>query len=406
MHEVRQTLAIITQEVVQLEPRPCSLGAAGGLVLARGVAVDADSPPFDRALLDGYAVRGEDAVTGARLRIVGRMDAGMAGEGGLRVGAGTCVAINTGAMMPAGADAVVKVEDTKVEGTSEQWMVVAKPTRAGGGVARRGQDASKGQGVLTAGMRLGAAPLAVAAAAGVAEVWAYPRPRVAVLTTGDELVGIDAVPGPGQIRNSNGVMLEELVRSAGGVVAGGGAAWVGDDAERLRQAMETELASAEVLVVTGGMSMGTKDYVPRVLVEMGVRLLVEKVRMKPGKPFLFGTLERGGGRKYVVGLPGNPVSGFVCFVRFASPLLAQLRGETGEVMILHARSEEALPANEDREFYQPALWRQTPEGPVVRTLSWKGSADIYTLARANALLVHPPLAENRPAGTVVDILAL
>ncbi len=419
MHEVTHALDSITRQVGRVEPRRVRLREAGGLVLARRVVLDRDSPPFDRALLDGYAIRGADARTGATLRVLGRLEAGSQAALAVAASGGACVAINTGAAMPGGADTVVKVEDTRQvprkdgEADPGAWVEILQGTTAGAGVAKHGQDARQGDEVLSAGMALGPAQLAVAAAAGAAEVWVLPRLRVAVLTTGDELVGLDVTPGPAQIRDTNGVLLEELVRRAGGDlarVAGddgrGMGSHVGDDAGPLRVAMEAGLSVADVLVVTGGMSMGTKDLVPRVLVEMGVRLHVERVRMKPGKPFLFGTRDDASGRRYVVGLPGNPVSAFVCFVRLVRPLLGRLRGAAEEAVLVRAASTRALAGNGDREFYQPGVWGDTAGGAVVRPLEWKGSADIFTLARANALIVHPARAPARGAGTVVDILRL
>jgi molybdopterin molybdotransferase len=179
---------------------------------------------------------------------------------------------------------------------------------------------------------------------------------------------------------------------------------VRDEPDLLREALSRGLREADVLVVTGGMSMGTKDWVPKLLVELGVEIHVEKVKMKPGKPFVFGTKEVGGARHYVAGLPGNPVSGYVCFMRLVLPLLGRLYpGMRGAGLGLEAaRAGVDLGANGDREFYQPCK----VEGGVAVPVVWKGSADLFTLARANALLVHPAGAGERKAGSAVEVLRL
>ncbi len=301
--------------------------------LAKPVSMDIDSPPFDRALLDGFAVQSKDACAGAQLHIVGRHDAG--GPANCRVAQGQCVAINTGAPLPPGADAVAMVEYTNPIPGAADYIQLTKLVANGAGVQRQSSDARAGQAVLEAGMKLTPAALAVAAAAGADQVWVIPKPRVAVLVTGDELVPVTQRPGPTEIRNTNSMMLTSLVRQCANVpceVLDLGVAR--DESETIRTALARGLAGSDVLLVSGGMSMGTRDLVPQLLVELGVEIHVQKVRIKPGKPFIFGTFSPGapGGdvsqRRYVIGLPGNPVSAFVCFKRFVEPLLRALHGET------------------------------------------------------------------------------
>jgi molybdopterin molybdotransferase len=379
--------------------RQAALERAGGSVLAAALRMDIDSPPFDRAAVDGFAVQSGHARAGALLEIIGRQDAGGALFAGV-VGPGQCVGINTGGRMPAGADGVLMVEHAVVEGDR---MRVGKAVGAGHGMQRQGSDARAGQVVLEAGVRLGAAQLAVAATAGAAEVRVR-RVRAAVLTTGDELVAAGERPGPGQIRNSNGPMIAELVREAGGEVLDLGVC--GDDEARLRGLLERGLAEADLLVVSGGMSMGTRDLVPVLLKEMGVAIHVEKVRMKPGKPFLFGSVERAGERKYVAGLPGNPVSAFVTFHRFVRVAMGAMVGMGASQREIEARAGVELERNGDREFYQPCVFEHEGGQVVARPLSWKGSADLFTLARAQGLLVREAGAGPVAVGGAVRMLRL
>jgi molybdopterin molybdotransferase len=241
----------------------------------------------------------------------------------------------------------------------------------------------------------------------------YARPRVAVLSTGDELVAVGEEPGANQIRNSNNVMLVALLRKLGCEVRDLGTAR--DHPQAIRGAMEGALAEHGVLFVTGGMSMGTHDYVPRVISELGFEIRISKLRIKPGKPFVFAvrTASDSVSPRYIFGLPGNPVSGFVSTVRLASRLLARLAGGQPREKWLAGKIDVGLPANGPREFYQPVVWSPVQGGTSARSefatvtpLAWKGSADIFTLAAANALLVRP---ENEPAlgkGTLVRVLEI
>jgi molybdopterin molybdotransferase len=231
---------------------------------------------------------------------------------------------------------------------------------------------------------------------GAATLTVFDRPRVAVLSTGDEVVPFDQSPTGAQVRNSNSIMLIALLRRLGCDVTDIGHAR--DEPKVIRERIAAGLEH-DVLFVTGGMSMGRYDFVPRILHEMQAEMRITKLRIKPGKPFVFAALPGG---PYVFGLPGNPVSGFVCTVRLASRLLARMSGGEAEPRSIEAKLSAALPANGPREFYQPAIFR----GGEVEPLAWKGSADMFTLARANVLLVR---AENEPAlemGSVVRVLEI
>jgi molybdopterin molybdotransferase len=403
---VRQAIDAIDAEPVEPRVERVRLHAARGLRLAEDVVADRDYPPFDKSLMDGYAVRSADVrELPAVLRVVDVVPAGQWPRRG--VGAGEAVAIMTGAPMPEGADAVVPVED--VEETPEGVRVLRAEPTPGRHLAKRGSDVPVGQKLLTRGVPLESPQLAVAASVGMAHPRVFVRPTVAVLGTGDEIVPADQMPAAAQIRDSNTLMLAALLERLGCAVRNLGT--VADDVAAMRAAFEAGL-DADVLFVTGGMSMGTRDFVPGLLREMGFQTRIAKLRIKPGKPFVFAVREAPRGR-YVFGLPGNPVSAFVCTLRLASRLLTRLAGGVPRERWLSGRIDVGLPPNGPREFYQPVV-RQVPAGissaqnelATIHLLPWKGSADLFTLAQANALLVRP---ENEPPvakGTLVRVLEI
>jgi molybdopterin molybdotransferase len=345
--------------------------------LAEQISSDRDYPPFDKAVMDGFAVRAADvAKGGATLRVIDTIAAGAVGE--RAVEAGEAVAIMTGAPLPPGADAVVPVEETTRVGDR---VTFRRAARAGEAIARRSSDVEAGRVVLAKGARLGPAQIAVAASVGAVEVPVFAPPSAAVLSKGDELVEIEAAPTGAQIRNSNSAMLVALLRRLGCDVRDLGIAR--DDPAVIRDAITKGISLADALFVTGGMSMGERDYVPRLLQELGMELRITKLRIKPGKPFVFAAQSTG--TRYVFGLPGNPVSAFVCTLRLASRVLARMAGGTPDGRIGEAKLSSPLPANGPREFYQPAL----RIGGGVDPMAWKGSADIFTLAVANCLIIRP-----------------
>jgi molybdopterin molybdotransferase len=412
---VAQAIAIIDD--AKVSPRVVSLPLldADGLVLAEPILADRDAPPFDKSMMDGFAVRSADvAAAPVALRVIGEVAAGQQFDRAL--GPGEAIAIMTGAPVPLGADSVIPIEDVEHTGDT---IRIAKALAPGKAIARRASDVHAGATVLEKGTQLGSAQIAVAAGVGAWKVRVCAPPEIAVLVTGDELVHIDQSPGPAQIRNSNGPMLVSLLRSMGCHVRDLGMA--PDSPKDIKAAIEEGL-QADVLVISGGMSMGEYDYVPRILGEMGLTFGITKLRIKPGKPFIFATKQywktfiwdsspaddrpappsHQVRHKYVFGLPGNPVSAFVCTVRLASRLVARMRGQSPEPVWIDAILSQPLPPNGPREFYQPVLLDQG----IVHPLTWKGSADIYTLAGANALLVRSENDPAQPAGMRARVLEI
>ncbi|MGL6096670.1 MAG: molybdopterin molybdotransferase MoeA [Fimbriiglobus sp.] len=389
MLEVADALAVVLRQAKPLAPVPAA--PTLGRVLATDVPADRDSPPFDKSMMDGYAVEAADGTIPRR--IVGEVAAG--NPGAMTVGTGEAARIFTGAPIPPGADTVVMQELAAVADGMVTFS--GQPQKPGKNVVRRGQEMQAGDVVLPAGTVLTPVALGLLAAVGRTTVPQFPAATVAVLPTGSELVDAGTDPGPGQIRNSNGPMLLAQVMRAGGEPRNYGIA--GDDRDGLRAKITTALAESDVLILAGGVSVGKFDLVPDVLREIGVEVHFHKVRMKPGKPLLFGTW-RG---RLVFGLPGNPVSAFVGFELFVRPALRILHGHriAGPV---RARLPLAAPlvASNDRPTYHPAAL----DGVAVRPLGWFGSADLRGLLAADALITLPAGDVRHEAGDTVDVVVV
>jgi molybdopterin molybdotransferase len=370
-----------------------SVWDALGLVLAQEVKTDREYPPFDRSTRDGYAVRSKEAVLGAQLRCVGEIKAGDTVRE--RLVAGACWQIMTGAAVPAGADAVVMIEQTSRESDLVRFERAAQPRQ---NIVPRGSEASAAQTILTPGMRLGFAELALAAQVGAVQLECARRPRIAILSTGDEVVLIDETPGPFQIRNSNSVSLAAQVRIAGGepVVLGN----AGDRIEDLGEKIERGLKE-DALVLSGGVSMGKYDLVESALKAMGAEFFFDAVAIRPGKPAVFGMC-RG---KPVFGLPGNPVSTMVTFELFVTPATDLLSGaEARALPLVEARLAEAMKEKSGLAHFLPARLEWRGGLAEVRALKWQGSGDIAALAKANSFLVVPADREKLQAGENVSVL--
>ena len=374
-----------------------------GRVLAEEVVADRDLPPFPRATRDGYAVRAADlARLPAELKVIGEIRAGAALDPGLGPVASGCAAeIMTGAPVPAGADAVVMVEYTSRQGDR---VTLQRAVAAGENVVPRGSEARRGDVLLPRGMRMTPAAIAAAAAAGKAEVRVHQRPRVAILSTGDELVEIAAEPGESQIRNSNSYSLAAQVKAAGGDPAQ--LAIAPDQPEPLRRLLEEGLA-ADLLLVTGGVSAGKHDLVEEVLSQLGAEFLFTGALIQPGRPAVFGRAPRrpGADATPFFGLPGNPVSTMVCFELFARPVLDALSGaRPAPLQFVKARLKSEVKTRTGLTRFLPAVLSGEFEEAEVEMVRWQGSGDVAAAARANCYLVVPPDAEKLAAGEMVSIL--
>lgn len=411
MLTVDDALARVVAAALPKKPIEVSTSEALGLVLAEDVASDIDSPPHDKSLVDGYAVRSADTNSPpyqegagrATLTVLEQITAGQVPTRAVESGQAT--RIMTGAPLPQGVDAVVMVEHTETlsaEGAQPERVRLLQPIALGRNLQRRGASMRAGDVVLRAGHQLRAIEIGLLAEVGRMQVRVVPRPTVAVLATGDELTPPERVPGPGQIRNSNGPLLHAAVLAAGAEHIALGIAR--DEATELTSLVRAGLQAADVLVLSGGVSAGVLDLVPGVLRELGVEERFHKVRMKPGKPLWFGVLP-GETPRLVFGLPGNPVSTLVCFHLFVRPALARLAGHSdARAGVSLARLSAPLVHRGDRPTYHPG--RLLGDGALIEPLAWQGSADLRTLAKADALIAFPAGDREFAVGERVEVLLL
>ena len=369
-----------------------------GRVLGAAVVADRDQPPFDRATRDGFAVRAGDV--GEPLKVVGTLRAGERWLGAA-LAEGEAMEIMTGAPLPAGADAVVMVEHTAVADGLLQ-VEAGRTLRVGENVVPRGAETLVGKVVLPAGRVLGAAEISVAASCGLAQVQVFARPKVAIVATGDELVELDEPMSEVQIRNSNSYALAALVNAAGGVAER--LAIARDTLEELR-AQVAEGREADLLLLTGGVSMGKYDLVEQVLGEFRAEFFFTGALIQPGKPVVFGRLPKQDGWTYFFGLPGNPVSAQVCFHLFVAPMLPVLAGRTEIApMFVEGRLAEGVAGGKRVTRFLPAEVAGGWDGVEVRVVGWQGSGDVVANARGNGYVVLPAGVEDFPAGLTVRVL--
>jgi molybdopterin molybdotransferase len=370
---------------------------ACGRVLAESVSADRDLPPFPRATRDGFAVRASDVVnTPARLRNIAEIKAGM-DVGGVNVGDGECAEIMTGAAVPTGADAVVMVEYAT---RSEQDVEVQRSVSAVENIVPRGAEARAGQTLLSAGMRLTPAAIAAAASVGLTQVQVFRKPQVAILSTGDEIVDVASTPAPHQIRNSNTWSLAAQVKTAGGHPVPLPVA--PDEQAALKRLIEQGLES-DLLLLTGGVSMGKYDLVELVLRDIGAEFIFTGAQIQPGKPVVFGKVNG----KYFFGLPGNPVSTMVTFELFVRPMIDALCGAAlSPLRFLQARLKSDIKTKPGLTRFLPARLTGEFSQTEVELVRWQGSGDIVSTARANCYAVIPPDRERITAGELIAVLTI
>ena len=400
----------VVEEQSALLPAPATefvdLLAAAGRVLAESVTADRDLPPFPRSTRDGYAVRSADlSQLPATLNVIGEIKAGEDLEKiPANIASGQTASIMTGAPVPSGADAVVMVEHTSLR---HPQVEVARSVAAGENIVPRGAETRAGSLLIGRGVRLNEAAIALAASVGKSQLGVYRRPRVAVLTTGDEIVDINATPGPTQIRNSNSYSLAVQIRRAGGepVLL----AVAPDKADGLRSLIEEGL-KAHLLLLTGGVSMGRYDLVEQVLAELHAEFFFTGAKIQPGRPVVFGrcgtnATVRERPQTYFFGLPGNPVSTMVTFELFARPMLEALAGQSPrKLLFLHARLRKEIRTKTGLKRFLPAILSGEFEDSQVELVAWQGSGDIAATARANCYIVIPDNREHLPAGEFVGVM--
>jgi molybdopterin molybdotransferase len=396
---VADALAAVLSGAEALREEMVALDSAYRRILARDLAALRTQPPQAMSAMDGYAVRAADATgVGVRLRVTGEVAAGRPFDRVVRPG--EAARIFTGGVIPDGADAVIIQEDTVVEG---DHIAIAEAAVAGRHIRRAGVDFREGDVLLTAGSRLSDRDLSLAAAMNYPRLPVHRQPKVALLATGDELVMPGEMPGPGQIVYSNGYALRALARAEGADVVDLGIAadTLAATTAGIRRARDL---GADVLVTTGGASVGDHDLVKRALDAEGVAMAFWRIAMRPGKPLMHGRLDA----MRVIGLPGNPVSSYVCAFLFLVPLIRKLSGRS----TVHHATESALlgrdvAANDQREDYLRARLTTREDGAlVVAPVNHQDSSLLGNLAAAQALLIRPPFAPAAEAGSTCNILRL
>jgi molybdenum cofactor synthesis domain-containing protein len=373
------------------------LDAALGLALARDLTATTDSPPFDNSAVDGYAVRSGDAEVGRVFRVVDEAPAGRPAR--KSVGEGEAIKIFTGGVIPEGADAVVMVENTSGWGETFELKKVPAP---GSNLRAAGEDTHRGDIILPEGTEIGSPEIAIAATQGYGALPVYRRPKVVVLSTGTELVE----PGtrdlePGEIFDSNSYALVAAAREAGAEARRLYAA--SDEADTLRSAIEEALETADVVVTSGGVSVGEKDLVKRTMLDLGVEQVFWGVKFKPGKPLFYGTR----GETRLFGLPGNPVSAVVCFDLFVRPALMRMTGRTDKNRPrITVYFERQIVNKFGRLHAMRVSLRRTEKGWLAESVGAQGSGLVSSLAKADALALIGPASDGIPPGELIEAIVL
>src|ERR1051325_430631 len=401
MISVAEAIQIVRQQTHTLPVEQVSLQHALGRVLAQDVVADSDMPPFDRSQMDGYAVRAVDAQAApVRLRIVGESAAGKGWHN--QLDEGQAVRIMTGAPVPTGADSVQQVELTHElkDGTVVELL---ENVEEGKSIVKRGAEIKAGETVLSAGTMINAAMMAVLAAFGYARVAVFRRPRVAVMATGTELVSVDQKPGQDQIRDSNNYSIAAYAELAGATVER--LPLTGDETSLLKNQIAKAAETCDLIVTSGGVSMGVYDLTKSALRELDAELLFERIGLRPGKPTVFARLPSG---TLVFGLPGNPVSVAVTFNLFARTALLAMQGATEPALKREtAALAKSVKGTADRESYLPVQLTTNDDGELIAfPLKWGGSSDFVAFALTTALVIVPAGSKKVEAGTLLNVVRL
>jgi molybdopterin molybdotransferase len=397
MITVDEALGIVLNRVAALGDESVALAEAHQRILGEDLFADMDLPPFDRARMDGYALRSADAAEAPfRLKVIGEIAAGTSYDGELR--AGEAIKIFTGAPVPRGADAVQMVEVTEPQG---DFVVIQEAVKPGQFITRRASEVYSGERVATAGGAIGAAELAALASFGYGHVRVGRRPRVAVISTGSELIDVDRQPVGAQIRNSNCYTLAAYGQSAGAIVQNLGT--VEDSLSATRAALARAAEANDVVITSGGVSMGDYDLVKAALREIGAEIYFDQVSIRPGKPTVFARR----GETYFFGLPGNPVSTSVTFNVFARPAIRRLQGASDPLLpTVSARLGHAIKDASSRRSYLPARLFIREGRALVESLKWGGSSDLVAFMKANALIIVREATHAIAEGDMIEVLAL
>ena len=402
MISVTQAWQEISQRIPQPTKSTCTLTEALGRFTATDIRSDIDSPPFDKSLVDGFAIRIDDLQSSQSLLINETIHAGQTPTQPIKTG--TATQIMTGAPIPAGTEAVVMIEDCTVDRAANTVAINNTTVALGSHIMRQGKSLSCGNVVITAGSKIRPVEIGLLAEVGCAEVPVTTQPNVAIICTGDELVDVDQHPQAGQIRNSNEALLISLVTASGGNAIPLG---IGRDnkielTDKIQQGLQYD-----VLLLSGGVSMGEKDLVPALLQQAHVIEVFHKVQLRPGKPLWFGQAEARQQRTLVFGLPGNPVSSLVCYMLFVAPMIrAYQQGTRGVAIQPDSYAELTAPytLRGERPTYHPARldwilgkWSVTP-------LPWSGSADQQALVQANCLVYFQPPQREYDVGEQISVL--
>ncbi len=399
MIPVSKAIEIVLSHTPASETEFVVLSECAARILAEDIIADTDLPPFDRAQMDGYAVRAADvANTPAQLKIVGESAAGAGWHH--QMNRGEAVRIMTGAPVPVGADAVQQVELTR-EPNGAGTVEILESVEAGRSIVRQASEIKSGETVLHAGEDINAQTIATLASFGYAQVKVGKKPRVAVMATGSELVDVSEQPARDQIRDSNNYTIEAYAKLAGASV--NRLSLAGDDREELKQQMAAAVDECDVLVTSGGVSMGVYDFTKAAFKELGAEIFFERVALRPGKPTVFGRV----GRTLIFGLPGNPVSVAVTFNLFVRAALRAMQGasETSLPKFAAVLTRD-VKGSQGRESYLPAVLRTDEKGTLLADpLKWGGSSDFVSFARATALINVPP-GVHLPSNSRVRIVRL